>query len=815
MPRVVGTAVLSKLAGGEDYTWDRAPSGELAAEAGAWLQAHSSSGNDVSVVLLRRGGAQWILRLSQDRRSDNAGRPVRQAALARVVPQPQEMAPGELLVAAYNGWRPERNGPDGSEFPPGQPARRSDDDEISVALLQLALADEPRAFVREVGSVSTVLAAYPRLMWIALLPRALPGRWPDGTGLVLSEAHEADDEYVSYLWRRLAEVERRQLLELDLDSLRAVAPGRDQRLDLLSAALLGELADDVPLSEPSWRWLLSSNRAFSLARAPRAVVAAWLNDGSLGPDELESVADRLSSTDAPLVAGLLGSSADRLDRFLRLFGPGAGGIEHLLPPEAATLWASLQDGRLPTDSNVSASFATLEQAGLIARLSARALAALVSLHPPAVIRDHYERALEQAGLPPELAAALAHGRSLERVPDVPPPEASPEHEELPDLTLVAPALCRDTRWRYWWVERWPPRAGMPHPADPDAGWTAAADAWLRGAATAGEVSPSHALARVARWRKERVASGVTLLTLLKDLGFDGGAPLRVLLAEALDLVEQVPIPQDQVRVLRQLRDAGVLHRQELNALGVACADPDLLELADVDSAVLALIDCRRAPPVEVPAAWEARLDPILAQAIRDAAFWRRWECGVPHGIVAWICGRVSAQPAGAEAAAVMAALQGSHTLSLALLTRVADGLPARALCAQAVRWAGDWRAEDRAAALERVLSARPLPPDLCSFLRERLLGLRPARAPDVPAIMVVELLPILDPIEEVLRPWMSRTMIDADEPALLEALMHTLLVRPPLVRPPPPDPAAAARRPAWTRAAVEQLGWSHWQESSR
>ncbi len=844
MARVIldSVGLLAKPSPAEDFQQIAGThaSREVLRIAGEWLQVHISAGNPQSVTVAFVDDAWWLLRACDEAGTDNAGRQLCHLAFARVaVPLAPEDLP--LLVhGAYQVDEPGRTTRDGdSVVLPA--ADEADLEQYLGAAICLLTAAAPLVVVRRAGTASRILQALGAdgpVTFVALLPKRLPPRFPAEPGLVISTTPWSPPRAVQRLIARPDA--RTALAEADLAALAGTRTTAAQRMDLLGFAAGKQLTPAIAALPGALDWLITTRngRANALAEADASRVSSWLKRGLLTAADLPAVQGRIEAEDGPHLAAVLAGEPRALDRFIDLVGPEAPGADRLLPPAARETWDRLSHGEW-TDANgrtfedEGEDLRCLADAGLLDRIELHALAKLRARARLAWVEPRFERALEDAGLSAPLVATLCRGVPFTAPPLPATPAALPAPEPLwvsgftaEELLEAGRHLCGQRETRTWWLQALAIHPGIEPRQIPslDGAWSEIAATWLLAAFADAEVTREQATATFVRWWREAQLAGdpspdgPALVKLLCAIGMQPGRMVRAVLgirvmeAQGRNLDASAAQERD-LENLRLFVHVGALRATDIYDAVEHGAPCDVLRAIDMPGEAIALLDTGAFPPARPPRDWPAQLTPALARQVEEETFWRRWSGGIRADLVNWLVSELAGQRNAALVDEIGRALASRHRLSLRALRICVHALPGTALCAQAVQWAGT-RGAERDEAIEAILGARGLRDSLGRWLRAELTACAPhGPIPPMGADEMLALLPLLDPVRDVLRPILHDPGLHESEADLLDQLVPRLATSTAMAAPPPPTARWCRLRPDWIAAVAELPGWESWKRA--
>ncbi len=242
--------------------------------------------------------------------------------------------------------------------------------------------------------------------------------------------------------------------------------------------------------------------------------------------------------------------------------------------------------------------------------------------------------------------------------------------------------------------------------------------------------------------------------------------------------------------------------------GIRRKDADLLAISHAPRSFVNWVTTQQ--PVALPPAdgpWPQAADDLLAEALAQRTFFSR--VAIPDLLAAmeWVAGRDSRNDAFAWAGSLASALRAGEPAEprwlLAHGTRLPRGLALRQIAAYGRRQPS----VERAAVLGSLLASACFHSGEAQWLRALLLEGTPlGPTPDWMAADLMILLPLLDPVRDVVRLVLSRTLVEKAEPELLARVIERLRAEPV----PPlggwPD-AARTLRADWVSELVELPGW--------
>jgi hypothetical protein len=263
--------------------------------------------------------------------------------------------------------------------------------------------------------------------------------------------------------------------------------------------------------------------------------------------------------------------------------------------------------------------------------------------------------------------------------------------------------------------------------------------------------------------------------------------------------------------VRLLCAEGKVSRPAAYEVGLLQRDAALLEYGGAAEGVRRLADPKGGALAEPPAAWETRAAPLLRRLIAGGELWRRvieltpewWE---------WLAVVVTEADEKRLVRDLRDWLERGRPLPEVVAKRMVPALPRRDLLAQVTAWTTEPPERAKAADVLRALLDSPrLSAGERDWLDRRLLRCGdPYPRPPWSAADLLALLPLLEPVGEVVRVVLNRPVAaaeKADEARLLEATAARLADLRSLP-PPPADRTQQERRPAWVERLARLPGWA-------
>ena len=246
--------------------------------------------------------------------------------------------------------------------------------------------------------------------------------------------------------------------------------------------------------------------------------------------------------------------------------------------------------------------------------------------------------------------------------------------------------------------------------------------------------------------------------------------------------------KDLLRIALMERDIGLLE--------VARAPAELIRLADPNGARVSL------PPNPD---WPAEANELLALLHSDQSLFRRIQGTLTDAAIAWLDQRLPNSNIGL----LRQAVNKNEPVSAEILCLVGDLLPRSMLLRQVSVWGQRKLNPEHRACLNYLLKGPQCTAAEQAWLAALTLFCEPLPpAPAWSASDLTDLLPLLDPVRDVVRVILTRPERESGEDLLLERLAHVLRERP--VSPPGVFPAMAwAKRPDWIATLVGIPGWAH------
>ncbi len=258
-----------------------------------------------------------------------------------------------------------------------------------------------------------------------------------------------------------------------------------------------------------------------------------------------------------------------------------------------------------------------------------------------------------------------------------------------------------------------------------------------------------------------------------------------------------------------LLGCGRLSKEDVFQAGMAMKSAAVLELGGAPESLAEFLWTDR--PVALPPRdgdWPEAADSALAEALRARTLFERLAQPLDAGVIGWLAGRGHGREEFAAMARLGEALARGAPANSRMLAAVAHYFPRKLLLGQIAAWGAAGGGPERDGALNALIDARWLTRDEAAWLRTLLMRWDlPPPMPRWPVEDLIELLPVLDPVRDVVRSVLNRAVREEGEVELLGRLMERLTA---VALPAPPGsfPEAAHRvRPDWVSALGSLPGW--------
>lgn len=814
--RLTRLGVYGKASATSDFELLVSPSGgiprEVERRGAQWLQAHLDSTSTESAAVVRHESELWLLRATNESRTDRAGRPIAVLVLGMIasdVPSDADLV--AILSSSFRSGRPAQADAREPEISiPVSPLEGGlDTGRFRRAVAAIAVGSAEFAVVPELREAEALLAALPAgtVDTVAILPRRIPPSIPAGRSVLVSTVPWVPPPMPAAV---LDDCERLGIQALA--GLAALCASPEFKGELVAVAVGSVPSLRTPATPEQLDWLLDTpaGRAAALAAAPASSIRAWLTSSRLVAADLDAVADRIDAADGPAVAKVLRGTRDAARRHIALFGRRVSGLGTLLSAGGTALLDWLEKGSGPLPAEAAGSLEELDQSGILPLLGLTDLARLRGGADSPPLLDRVAAALVELGLSPEVLQALLNGQHLLVAPAYgPAPSPDPAWLQLVSLRELQRAsrwACPDGRWREWWCDclrRHPEGRGLA-PSDADAPPSEETLEWLRCEYEDRTLREADLLTRVAGWRARGLTSRQDLPSLLARFGV-GSASIRRLLEAAPPEEGEVLEPAELAAFVR----TGVALPTDVLQAVLAGWPPVLLRHADFSFDTVALLDRESAPPLAPPGCWASELAPVLARQLADPAFWSRWKDGIPQPLLDWLGAQVAGRAGTGLVESLKSAFGAKRRLEANELMIVGGALSPEAAAAQLAAWLPEWPRSGRAAV--DVLVSLPALSMIGSWLREEIFCFDPRPWPRrFPPGVLLALLPLLHPVRGLIRAAFDRSAFgDRTDRSLREEIV-LILARDGVVPLPAPSRDASVARPEWAIAISSVPGWEHW-----
>ncbi len=715
--------LLTKLDLARDYVWQggRRPPTAVEEAADAWFLAFGASHAMRQMIVILRDASRnlWLLRAWREAQPDAYGRPLNSLAIGRLDLAGQAI--GHALIAALLSRQPSL-----TEFESGGSCslatpvdeQHADDDAVAHAAALRILTDASHPFVQNAASLNALVQRLGEdaFDWFAAGDEFTRDRLPAGYGVVLTFDPEKPTSIPSELLPLFKDA------SLSFQTLLAAAPEPARRAKLLRLLAGSDVPDLAPLSDEELSWLLPNQaaRQQTLHAATPAQLARLAQAQQLTADDAPIVAKKLAGaprTLAPDFAPFF-AAIDQHETFIRIFGVAAPGCEAFLSADALTLWKHLVDpaANPRPEYGLEEAITRIESLSMFKTLSINAL--LRAYWVPGVKGKLIARLAEDFGQP--IAESLLDGSD-------PGPVDTKAPESLPDAKFIAslnPAFIAALgarlafgKWTDWWhtLAGSHPSIG-PGPLDtPDAPWSIARGWAIASATRSGTLNAETFVHTALRWLDEAApGTAESLPAIWTAAGCTGEALLALIHRADQSLIEKVCARLSWFAQHKLADTAAIFAAMPQPSFAAiahgAGADANFVALVNLTPGAIGPL----AAPSEVPEALKSWL-PLL---VPQAAFWSRWQDGIPIEVLGWIETQLGEHPTRQLAAAVRSAAAGESTLLPGQIPLLSSALSAPAICRQLVSLASGG---DRSSA-EALLSSRAMlqRPELAAWLRRRL-----------------------------------------------------------------------------------------------
>ena len=799
---------------------DPPPAQSVVQAASTWLSVHISSGNECLIAVMPLEEGYWFFRAEMDFGTDNAGRPLAHVIFGEVADsiEPSELT--RLMFGAYKEQLPSRSAQDPCIVTLAKESEPNHE-EVADALVGLAIGATRCPVVKSSASASLVMEMLSdRIAYVILMPRSLPNQWPDGLGIALcQELWQVPD-----LVRQLS-ISYQELNTIDLPGLVDLKSVPEEKGEWLKRGL--SLKNDITIEEPGENlelldWLLDTpgGRLFALKKASYSLILRWVSQQKLRRDDLEEIKSCLSKSDSRTISNALGKSVSDLKWFLGVFGPGADGIESVLPESAVSL---LQRIRLSEEEPLrevslsdEKSMELLQEAGLLSTLKVAEKAALMSSPLKEWIEPVFYEDMMREGMTDVLYSYLIkrdcdETRVSDADLDVLPVTEWLRVVDYERLWTLGEQICPTRKGRHWWedaLENHPHRDSSKLPVQ-NAPWSPSVGEWFCGKVRDYELSPEAIIKKLPTWW---IAIGFDegwRGRILRLAGFS--AHWRVLDLSNGRVPRGEPTPLD-IETIEYLLRARVLKEGQLVQLVSRGASPNWLNAA-FPSNIVSFLNIKDQLPAVVPGLqWSPLLNILLARACQHVDFWNRFEGQLTQEVVEWIAQKFKNSPR-KNILELRRAYQDRQRLSLKVLKLVIRALPAKHICIQIAVWSSSTYGRDRHEAMNLLVSAKVLAPNLREWLQVELLtcGVTPP-LPRLTNELRRELMSVLHLTRDILRPLLAEQNAEPDEEEFA-AILAKRIEQMGEKAIPLPSEEVAQRHLALVAHIAKIPGWEVWGES--
>jgi len=268
------------------------------------------------------------------------------------------------------------------------------------------------------------------------------------------------------------------------------------------------------------------------------------------------------------------------------------------------------------------------------------------------------------------------------------------------------------------------------------------------------------------------------------------------------------------KVIEVLVSEDRLHTSAVAEKGIECRDPVLLRLGCAPSVLRQLVD-PEADLVAIP--WQqtehvSNVADLLDRLVADGTFFDRMKPPLTDESLCWLEEKIEGKPVLRAIQRIRLMLKNGEPVHIDWLRWIARLLPRYRVLSQVSAWASEPFGRERQDAIECLLRQKCLTPKESHWLRALTLtcGALPS-APTWSAGDMLELLPIMDPVRDVLREVLERPCRGPSEDLLLTRLVDVLQRYRVVTRVCPSDDARRLR-PDWIRAIGKLPGWEGFVE---
>ncbi len=815
--------IIGKVSGAADYSvlWPRNIS-ETNADIGLvkeWLQLHIVGGNKKTAFIVKSSDKLILMKARFEERVDYAGRPIPKMICCSTEKNIDISLLPKLLLWWYRQEFENDTPPEIIELDPEElfdDSRPLDEEQVNCGIAIFATKSSSFCVVNSTLNMRQILMfwGWDHLDYLALAANRIPHMPVSKTGVILSSSPHRSPEYItSFVKNGLSPSEFR------LNELYDWSQSNERRVRLFSAIQNSDFSNFEGLEDNEINWMFSINaiRHFAVKYANSDQLKSLSE--KLAYEDLKQIDDeRLAQLSSLKVAQMMAGKAEHLDDFLRVFKPGASGIELLLPSDYAGKWHAFIGGN---DSLIDLDLKEGDidmfwRVGLLQKLPLKYIASLRTVIPVKHLDNLFTEKLSQM-LPEQLTESLISGTELKSVPLIDPPECSPsdfissvKFDFLLNSLII---LTTDQKWRLWWLEclQTHAKADVKQIPSLNSNWSLATYHWMKGALKDAEINKQQLLRRLGELLSQgEMIDKKQLVDLISISGISRCEEITAVIQGTA--INQQRFDDELMQEIRYLFQLGVVSVEDLVASVENGSDIRLLTVEEKYKPAVSIVipggPHQGAPPVD----WLPILSVKLSEAVRQTEFWLRWPGGMTEEFAVWMQGAVNNSASQQLVAMFIQALRHEKVMSIELFQLTGRSLPEHTIVWHLVEY---YRSANDTArnCISRALENGYLRDDLNKFLHSLLLELAPYSWPDgLKSLELLYMLPLLD-ARNCIRYVISQTDIDEyNEKILLQGLMKELAQKQDLLPLPAIDEKKIQRRPEWAFELSKLPGWEHWGE---
>jgi len=751
-------------------------------EAYFWLQILISSRNTQLVAIPKIENELWFMRASIDVGTDSSGRNIYYIVFGKL----EDVSSSDLfslLSKSFDLHKPSKEDISGFELEiPTVTPYESVSSHVKNLLLSLALNQVNTIIVENSMQALWLLqqVSLENVDFIAIMRDCSVGHLPDGKGLIVSQSKQNCHDLLIEM--NLQTINFSSINFADFLSIDCSEP---EKTSIFTSGVVGTPIDLSGVENSNrlriLNWLLNSpaGRNVALENVNSFVVSEWLQIGRLDKNDLLKVKSYIQDSDRDAIINLLGRSREALEIFLEIYGSNSRNIELVLPETALLLFRELCSD-FPENKIFEFSqddMLLLNQSGIFARLTIVELAKLVKTNLYENMHDYWWKKMHFLGMSEKVFGVFFEKSDIIdlHIDDLLAPVPSTDWVQAIDKEILwnfGNWACKSANWMYWWVEliRIHPNFGESFVPSLEMEWSLVLEKWIVTSLSTGDITVTNLLIKF-----KQIFKGNSDLDAQERLLKEAGLIMSDGLKQILDgeLPNRKPSEKD-IADLKVLIENDIVARELIQEKVVQGNDLYWLKAIGVDRACFSLLDLSLDTVAEPPAQWQSYLNPVLAKVCVKFEFWERFNGYLSLNMLNWLVEQTQNCEGGVRVRAIKQLYIGKQVAELEIIKLVYVALPEEIIYAQIVAWQLS-TSSDKEEALTILLSSLTIPSSLKEWLKTKLLTLYPTNtAPVLSVPQYIALLPILDPIRDILRPFLVSQEANYSEEELAIALFEKL-----------------------------------------